>query len=26
MRVRLGDSVYDASLANNLQALATRIR
>ena len=26
MRIRLGDSVYDASLANNLQALATRIR
>ena len=26
MRVRLGDTVYDASLANNLQSLATRIR
>ena len=26
MRIRLGDTVYDASLANNLQALATRIR
>lgn len=26
MRVRLGDTVYDASLANNLQALASRIR
>ena len=25
MRVRLGDTVYDASLANNLQSLATRI-
>ena len=26
MRVRLGDTVYDASLANNLQSLANRIR
>ncbi|MGA1204635.1 MAG: F0F1 ATP synthase subunit delta [Opitutales bacterium] len=26
VRVRLGDTVYDASLANNLQNLATRIR
>jgi F-type H+-transporting ATPase subunit delta len=26
MRVRLGDMVYDASLANNLQSLASRIR
>jgi len=26
MRVRLGDTVYDASLANNLQSLASRIR
>ena len=25
MKVRLGDTVYDASLANNLQNLATRI-
>ena len=26
MRVRLGDTVYDASLASNLQTLAARIR
>ncbi|HSH08797.1 MAG TPA: F0F1 ATP synthase subunit delta [Oceanipulchritudo sp.] len=26
MRVRMGDTVYDASLANNLQSLASRIR
>ena len=26
VRVRLGDTVYDASLANNLQSLASRIR
>ena len=26
LRVRLGDSVYDASLAHNLQTLAARIR
>ncbi|NDV62174.1 F0F1 ATP synthase subunit delta [Puniceicoccales bacterium CK1056] len=26
MRVRLGDSVYDASLSHNLQTLASRIR
>lgn len=26
MRVRFGDSVYDASLAHNLQILATRMR
>lgn len=26
MRVRLGDSVYDASLSHNLQILASRIR
>jgi F0F1-type ATP synthase delta subunit len=26
MRVRLGDTVYDASLSHNLQTLASRIR
>jgi F0F1-type ATP synthase delta subunit len=26
MKVRLGDTVYDASLANNLQNLSSRIR
>jgi F-type H+-transporting ATPase subunit delta len=26
VRVQLGDTVYDASLANNLQSLASRIR
>jgi F-type H+-transporting ATPase subunit delta len=26
LRVQLGDTVYDASLANNLQSLASRIR
>lgn len=26
LRVRMGDSVYDASLAHNLQTLASRIR